>query len=91
MTIVASGDRERATHRVFVSLDNGDSMMFYCRGKPRVSYWEHTVNLRIGKKTTLVLSLFHVEFYEVEKLGKTPRKLAGLKTNPVMVIEKDRP
>ena len=80
MTNLMMGDRERARYRVIVSFDNDHNGTFFCLSKPRVSYWEHTVNLRIEKKRTVVLSLFHVEFYEVEKLGKTPRKLAGLKT-----------
>lgn len=90
MTNLTIGDRERARYRVIVSFGNGHNGTFFCLSKPRVSYWEHTVNLRIEKGRTISLSLFHVEYYEVRKL-KTPRKLAGLETNPVMVIEKDRP
>lgn len=90
MTNLMMGDRERARYRVIVSFDNGHGGTFFCLSKPRVSYWEHTVNLRIEKGRTIVLSLFHVEYYEVRKL-KTPRKLAGLTTIPVMVIEKGPP
>lgn len=89
MTNLMMGDRERARYRVIVSFDDGHNGTFFCLSKPRVSYWEHTVNLRIEKGRTILLSLFHVEYYEVRKL-KTLRRLAGLKTNPVMVIEKDR-
>ena len=91
MTSLMMGDMERARYRVIVCFDNGHGGIFYCLSKPRVSYWEHTVNLRIEKGRTIVLSLFHVEYYDVEKLGRTPRKLAGLKTVPMMVIEMDHP
>lgn len=90
MTNLMMGDRERAKYRVIVSFDNNHNGTFFCLRRPWVSYWEHTVNLRIEKGRTIVLSLFHVEYYEVRKL-KTPRKLARLKNVPVMVIEKDRP